>query len=71
VTPVNPQRRDFLKTVLRAGALAGLAGAVIPSLMRNRETCKQAGSCSECGQFGRCGLPEAVEHRTNAGRRAS
>jgi len=66
---LNQQRRDFLKTCLRTGALAGLAAAVIPALLRKNVPCAQANACAACGQFGRCDLPQAVEHRETAVRR--
>lgn len=69
VKAVNQQRRDFLKTCLRTGALAGLAVAVIPPFLRKNVPCAQANSCANCGQFGRCDLPQAVEHREIAVRR--
>ena len=66
---LNQNRRDFLKTLLRVGALAGLAGAVIGPLTRKREACAQANACAACGQFSRCGLPQALEQRNRAGRK--
>jgi len=63
----NPNRRDFLKTLLRVSALAGLAGAVIGPLTRNRGACAQANACAVCDQFSRCDLPQALEQKNRRG----
>ena len=58
-------RREFFAAVLRYGVLAGfVAGGVLASLKRyclvRQGKCINAGLCSGCEVFGRCGLPQAL-----------
>jgi hypothetical protein len=65
---VNQGRREFLKTILRFGALAGLAAAVIGPLMRKAPTCAQARkACAACDRYAQCDLPEALDQKRGAG----
>ena len=64
---VNQGRRDFLKTALRLGALAGLAAAVIVPLARKNRACAQANACGACDRFSRCDLPQALDYKRTAG----
>lgn len=62
-------RREFLRTGLRAAALAGLAFAGVflgwKSLSRPGDdpSCTGARPCGECPKLARCTTPEAVEAR--------
>ena len=65
---VNQGRREFLKTLLRFGALAGLTTAVIGPLTRKAPACAQArNACSACDRYAQCDLPQALDQKRGAG----
>lgn len=64
-------RRDFLASLFRGTALAGLlAFAWREGAKRERlasdPDCVKIDPCSSCGEFGSCELPRARENRTRA-----
>ena len=66
-------RRQFLRSCLRARALAGLAalgGALL--VRRSREpladqNCVNRGLCRGCAAFAGCGLPQALSAKRGSG----
>lgn len=62
------QRREFLVRGARLGALSLLAavGGVLGGrrqVKAARSSCPGPRSCRECGRFGTCRLPQAIEAR--------
>ena len=61
---MNPDRRNFLKSLLRKGLL-GSMGFLSFSLITRRDTgsssfrCSPEQSCQQCGRFSGCDLPQA------------
>lgn len=61
-------RRGFLKTLLRTGALAGLAAVAAGALARRKGACAQrANACAACDRLAHCGQPQAGERRSRMG----
>ena len=66
-------RREFLRTVARYGALGGLGFlggylALRDSPTVEGQACISAGACRGCGVLDRCDLPAAVSAKSGLGR---
>lgn len=57
-------RRDFIRGAGRYALLAALTALGIVAARRTNAACKQNFACNSCPKFTGCGLPAAVEKRT-------
>ncbi len=60
-------RREFFRSSLRVGILAGLTGGVL-FLVKNKQidyTCSVDGVCRSCSKYSGCDLDKAKESRKN------
>ncbi len=61
-------RRDFLKAILRAGVLAGLAAVTFRAMAGRGGPCSRpAGACARCARAARCDQPQAAAGRGRGG----
>jgi hypothetical protein len=67
MTPFDPQRRAFLRAVLRGAALGGLG--LLGYRLRPRPGRPCPGPCHQCARVDACGLPAAQAQRANPGPR--
>ena len=65
----RPNKREFLRGVVRAAALGGLgaAGAILAKRAIKNGGCSNRGVCPPCGEVAACPLPQA-ELARRAGR---
>jgi hypothetical protein len=60
----NAGRREFFRTIIRGLLLSISVAGVFSLTTRRSETCTGGSICRGCGEFNKCGLPQALSART-------
>lgn len=60
---VRMGRRKFLVSAVRYATAGGMLAGLGALVFRRGDPCVQVNACGNCGRFGGCQLPQAIEAR--------